>query len=247
MDKESRFIATECIHAGEEPDPTTGAVVPPIYQTTIFNFPDSEAIEEFMAGRRPGYIYSRYANPTLAVLEKKIAALEGAEAGLSLASGNAATTVSIFLCANTGDHIVCTRNVYGGTYAILTELMAHSGIETTFVDSTILAEVESALRPNTKAVFLESPTNPTMNVSDIKAIAEIAHSKSAKLIVDNSFAEPAHSSCGDDPPRSAERRAREHGDCGRPPPALGRHRGHSGYPRRSRPSPQGLGVLGSKL
>lgn len=190
MDKESRFLSTACIHAGEEPDPTTGAVVPPIYQTTIFNFPDSEAVEQFMEGRRPGYIYSRYANPTLAVLEKKMATLEGAESGLSLASGNAATAVSIFLSAKAGDHIICTRDVYGGTYAMLTDLAARSGMEATFVDSTDLAEVESAFKPNTKVVFVESPTNPTMKVSDITAIAEIAHSKDVKLIVDNTFATP---------------------------------------------------------
>jgi len=183
-------MATACVHAGEEPDPATGSVVPPIYQTTIFEFPSSEAIEQFMEGERPGYIYSRYGNPTLTVLENKMAALEGAESALSLASGNAATMVSVMLYAASGDHVVCTRDVYGGTYAIMTELMARAGIEATFVESTEPSEVEAAFRPNTKLVFVESPTNPTLKVSDIRAIADLAHSKNARLVVDNTFATP---------------------------------------------------------
>ena len=183
-------IRTACIHAGEETDPNTGSVVPPIYQTTIFEFESSENIERFMRGEEPGYIYSRYGNPTLTVLEKKMAALEGAELGLSVASGNAATTIAILLYAKSGDHVVCTRDVYGGTYAILTDLTGQAGIEATFVDSTNISQVEFAMRPNTKVVFIESPTNPTIKVSDIRAIADLAHSRGAKLVVDNTFATP---------------------------------------------------------
>ncbi len=190
MKPASDFISTKCIHAGEEPDPCTRAVVPPIYQTTIFDFPDTEAIERYMEGESHAYIYSRYGNPTLTVLEEKMAALEGAEAGLSVASGNAATTVAILLHCGSGDHIVCTQDVYGGTYAILTDLAARMGIETTFVDSTDLSQVESAFRDNTRLVFIETPTNPTIRVSDISAIADLAHSRHARLAVDNTFATP---------------------------------------------------------
>ena len=190
MERETRYITTACVHAGEEPDPCTGAAIPPIYQTTIFEFESSEAIERFMRGEEPGYIYSRYANPTLTVLENKMAALEGGESALALASGNAATTVSILLCAKSGDHVICARDVYGGTYIIFTDLAAQAGIEAAFVESTDPAEVESAFRPNTRLVFIESPANPTMKVSDIRAIADLAHSKGARLAVDNTFATP---------------------------------------------------------
>jgi methionine-gamma-lyase len=190
MSRESEFITTNCIHAGEEPDPCVHAVVPPIYQTTIFDFSDSEAIERFMLGQADGYIYSRYGNPTLTVLQDKMATLEGAEAGVAVASGNAATIIAILLYCGAGDHAICTRDVYGGTYAMLTDLAARAGIETTFVDSTDLAQVEAAFRPNTKLVFVETPTNPTIQVSDIRAIADLAHSKRARLVVDNTFATP---------------------------------------------------------
>ncbi|MHB0997711.1 MAG: trans-sulfuration enzyme family protein [Armatimonadota bacterium] len=190
MENQSTNLNTQCIHAGEEPDPTTGAVVPPIYQTTTFNFRSSEDIEQFMRGERSGYIYSRYANPTLTVLEKKMAILEGAEESLCLASGNAATTTAILFHAGSGDHLISTRDVYGGTYAILTDLIARAGVETTFVDSTDLSAIEDAFKPNTKLVFIETPTNPTIRISDIKAISELAHSRNTGLVVDNTFATP---------------------------------------------------------
>ncbi len=190
MAEDPRDIETRCIHAGEHPDPCTRAVVPPIYQTTIFDFDNSEDIEQYMLGKEPGYIYSRYGNPTLTVLEDKMAVLEGAEEGLCTASGNAATTIAILLYVGSGGHIVSTRDVYGGTYAIMTDIAANMGIEVTFVDSTDLAEVERAFRPNTKLVFAESPTNPTIRVSDIQAIADLAHSKNVRLVVDNTFATP---------------------------------------------------------
>lgn len=185
-------LSTKCIHAGETPDPSTGAVVPPIYQSAIFAFDDSEAIEQFLTGQIPGYIYSRYGNPTLTVLEEKMAALEGGDAGLCLASGNAASTIAIYLYAQVGDHIISTRDVYGGTYAMMSDLVARTGIDVTFVESTDLAEVESAFRPNTRLVYVESPTNPTMKVSDIAAIAALAHAKGAKLVLDNTFATPVN-------------------------------------------------------
>lgn len=190
MKKNTNNLTTACIHAGETPDPMTGAVVPPIYQSATFAFEDSESIEQFLTGQTTGYIYSRYGNPTLTVLEEKMAILEGAEQGLSLASGNAASTIAVYLYAQVGDHIISTRDVYGGTYAMMSDLLARTGIEVTFVESTDLAQVEAAFRPNTRLVFVESPTNPTMKVSDITAIAEIAHNHGAKLVVDNTFASP---------------------------------------------------------
>lgn len=187
---ELRHISTACIHAGEAPDPYTGAVVPPIYQTTTFAFGDSEGIERYMEGEEVGYMYSRYGNPTLTVLEEKMAALEGGESALCVASGNAATTITILLCAKAGDHVVCTRDVYGGTYSILTELATRAGISTTFVDTSDPADVEAAVRPNTKLIFIETPTNPTIRISHIEHIAKIAHSRGIRLAVDNTFATP---------------------------------------------------------
>lgn len=190
MPKDIRNIETKCIHAGEHPDPCTRAVVPPIYQTTIFDFAGSNQIEQYMEGLEPGYMYSRYGNPTLSVLEAKMSIMEGAEKGLCLSSGNAATTVALLLCVGMGGHIVSTRDIYGGTYAIMTDLAANLGIKVTFVDSTDLSAVDAAFQPDTKLVFIESPTNPTIRVSDIRAIADIAHAKGARLIVDNTFATP---------------------------------------------------------
>jgi methionine-gamma-lyase len=192
MSKDLKNLTTACIHAGETPDPTTGAVVPPIYQSAIFAFDDSDGIEQFLTGQTPGYIYSRYGNPTLTVLEEKMAALEGAERGLCLASGNAASTVAVYLYAQAGDHVISTRDVYGGTYAMMCDLLARTGIAVTFVESTILSEIEAAFQANTKVVFIESPTNPTMKVSDIAGIADLAHGRGASLVVDNTFATPVN-------------------------------------------------------
>lgn len=186
----SESLTTACIHAGEAPDPTTGAVVSPIYQSTIFAFDDSEGIEQVVTGQTPGYIYSRYANPTLTVLEEKMAVLEGGARGLCVSSGNAASTIAVYLYAAAGDHLVSTRDVYGGTYAMMCDLLARTGVEVTFVDSTDLAEVEAAFRPTTKLVFVETPTNPTMKISDIAGIGELAHARGARLVVDNTFATP---------------------------------------------------------
>ncbi len=183
-------ISTIAIHKGEFRDALYRPVIPPIYQTTIFDLENSRSALELMAGRKKGYFYTRYGNPNQSVLEEKLAALEHGEKALVLASGNGATTASILCYAKTGDHVVSTRDIYGGTYAIFTDLMSRAGIRATFVDSTSLEEVAGALKDNTKVVFIESPTNPTMKVSDLEEIAVIAHDAGVRMIVDNTFATP---------------------------------------------------------
>ncbi len=174
---------TQAIHAGQPPDPTTGAVMTPIYQTSTY--------KQDAVGKHRGYEYSRTGNPTRAALEACLAALEGGEYGLAFASGLAATDAVLRLCAP-GDHVLAGNDVYGGTFRLFEKEFRRYGLEFTYVDTTDLAQVEAALRPETRLVWLETPTNPLLNVSDIRAIAGIVHAHNAEtlLAVDNTFATP---------------------------------------------------------
>jgi cystathionine beta-lyase/cystathionine gamma-synthase len=176
-------FATRAIHAGQEPDAATGAVAVPIYQTSTF------AQEE--VGVHKGYDYARSGNPTRTALETALASLEGGRHGLAFASGLAAETTALLALLKSGDHIVCGDDVYGGTYRLLMRVFADKGIAADFVDSSDAAKVEAAIRPNTRLVWLETPTNPLLKLADIAAIAQIAHRKGALVLVDNTFASPA--------------------------------------------------------
>ncbi len=179
------------LHAGQErPDPATGARAVPIYQTTSYVFDSSaDAAAKFDLSRE-GHIYGRLSNPTQAVLETRIAALEGGAAALATASGAAAVTYAIQALAQAGDHIVAQKTIYGGTYNLLAHTLAHYGVSTTFVDAHDLAQVEGAIRPETKAVYLETLGNPNSDIPDIDAIAAIAHRHGLPLVIDNTFGTP---------------------------------------------------------
>ncbi len=179
------------LHVGQEqPDPATDARAVPIYQTTSYVFQDcADATARFDLSKA-GNIYGRLTNPTQEVLEKRVAALEGGSAALATASGAAAITYTIQALAQAGDHIVAQKTIYGGTYNLLAHTLSNFGVTTTFVDAHSLDEVEGAIRPNTKAVYLETLGNPNSDIPDIDAIAAIAHKHNLPLVIDNTFGTP---------------------------------------------------------
>ncbi len=174
-------FGTLAIHAGQHPDPTTGAIMTPVYQTSTYVQPE--------LGRHLGYEYARTHNPTREALEGNVAALEGAKYGLAFASGLAATDTVTKLFSS-GDHVVCGEGVYGGTFRLFDRVISRFGIEFTFVDSSDLDAIRDAIRPNTKMVHVETPTNPMMRLTDLAAAAGIAHEAGAWFSVDNTFASP---------------------------------------------------------
>ncbi len=179
------------IHAGQEtPDPTTDARAVPIYATTSYVFKDSAQAAGRFGLTEGGNIYTRLMNPTSDVFEKRIAALEGGAAALSVATGSAAITYAIQNIATAGDHIVASVNVYGGTHNLLANTLKEQGLTTTFVDPSDPANFENAILPNTKLLYAETLGNPNSNVIDLKAIADIAHKHGIPFIVDNTFATP---------------------------------------------------------
>jgi cystathionine gamma-synthase len=174
---------TLAIHAGQEPDPLTGAVVPPIYQTSTYK-------QDGVGGLRGGYEYSRSANPTRTALEECLAALEGGRRGLAFASGLAAEDTLLRTVCRPGDHAVIPGDAYGGTYRLFANVTQHWGLDFTPAAGHEPEDVRAALRPETKVVWLETPTNPLLGIADIAAIADVAHDTGALLVVDNTFASP---------------------------------------------------------
>lgn len=189
MAREFKF-ETKQLHAGQQVDPTTKARAVPIYQTTSYVFDDTQEGEDLFALRKPGNIYTRLMNPTNDVFEQRIAALEGGVAALATASGSAAITYAILNIAGAGDHIVAASTLYGGTYNLFATTLPRYGITTTFVDPDDPANFESAIRENTKALYIETLGNPGINVIDIEKVADIAHKNKIPLIVDNTFGTP---------------------------------------------------------
>lgn len=175
-------FSTTAIHAGGEPDVTTGAVSAPIYATSTY-------VQEELGKPKMGYEYARVSNPTRDRLEVNLAALEGGLAARVFASGMASIT-AVCMMMKQGDHLLCGDNVYGGTPRLFNQVMANLGLEFSYVDTSDLEATKRAMRPNTKYVWLETPTNPLMTVSDIGAVAKIAHAGGAELIVDNTFMSP---------------------------------------------------------
>ena len=179
------------LHVGQEqPDPATDARAVPIYQTTSYVFRNSAHAAARFGLADAGNIYGRLTNSTQDVLEKRIAALEGGVAALALASGAAAITYTIQALAQAGDHIVAQKTIYGGSYNLLAHTLPQFGVTATFVNAHDLAEVENAIQPNTKAVYLETLGNPNSDIPDIDAIAEIAHKHGLPLVIDNTFGTP---------------------------------------------------------
>ena len=179
------------LHVGQEQaDPATDSRAVPIYQTTSYVFHNSQHAADRFGLKDAGNIYGRLTNSTQDVLEKRIAALEGGVAALAVASGAAAITYTIQALAQAGDHVVSQKTIYGGSYNLLAHTLKQFGVETTFVDAHNLEEVENAIRPNTKAVYLETLGNPNADIPDIDKIAEIAHKHGLPVVIDNTFGTP---------------------------------------------------------
>ncbi|WP_242885715.1 cystathionine gamma-synthase [Actinomadura litoris] len=184
MDNEvHRGFETLAIHAGQEPDPTTGAVVPPIYQVSTYK-------QDGIGGLRGGYEYSRSANPTRTALEECLAEIESGTRGLAFASGLAAEDALLRAVCRPGDHVVIPNDAYGGTYRLFAKVAAPWGVEFDPVPLRDVAAVRAAVRPETKIIWVETPTNPLLGIADIRALAQVAHDAGALLVVDNTFASP---------------------------------------------------------
>ena len=183
-------VHTLAIHAGEAPDPATGALVPPLHLATTFHLGSAENGAAIFAGEKQAYVYSRWANPTVTTLEKRVAALEHAEAALATGSGMAAIANAVLTIVSAGDHIVSARAIYPSTYHFFTVQLGALGIEATFVDATEPQNVARALKPNTRLVYLETPGNPTLALCDLAEIGALARAAGAATICDNTFATP---------------------------------------------------------
>lgn len=182
---------TLAIHAGARPDPVTGARVTPIYRTASFVFEDSEVAAQTFRQARPGYVYSRVANPTVAVLEERVAAMHGGVAAVATASGQAAVHLAIATLMGQGGHIVASTALYGGTVNLLSYTMPRFGIDTTFVDPRDHDGLRAAITDTTRLVIAETIANPVMTVTDIPEVAAITHDAGVPLLIDNTFASPA--------------------------------------------------------
>src|SRR6476659_6437827 len=176
----ARF-STLCLHAGQEPDPSTGAIITPIYQTSTY-------VQEAL-GRHKGFEYARTQNPTRQALERNLAAIEGGKEGFAFASGMAAIG-AIATMLKSGDHVVVSDNTYGGTFRLFDKVLTRYALSFAYVDTSRLEDIERAFTPATRMVFVETPTNPVMQITDLAAVAEMAHRRDARLVVDNTFASP---------------------------------------------------------
>ena len=191
MNEDRKFgFNTRALHAGQRPDPTTGARAMPIYQTTSFVFDDTEHAANLFALQRFGNIYTRIMNPTTAAFEERVASLEGGVGALAVASGQSAQFVALFTLLSHGDEIVASKTLYGGTYTQLDISFRKMGIETTFVDASDPANVQAAITERTRAIYAETIGNPRIDVLNIEALAAVAHAAGLPLIVDNTFASP---------------------------------------------------------
>ena len=191
MAKQKYHFETLQLHVGQEQaDPATDARAVPIYQTTSYVFHDCQHAADRFALKDAGNVYGRLTNSTQAVLEERVAALEGGVAGLAVASGAAAVTYAITNIANAGDHVVASKTIYGGTYNLLAHTLSKFGITTTFVDPDDYEELEAAIKDNTKLVYIETLGNTNSNISDIERSADIAHRHGLPLLIDNTFGTP---------------------------------------------------------
>jgi len=180
LNERARF-STICIHAGQEPDPSTGAIITPIYQTSTY-------VQEGL-GQHKGYEYGRTQNPTRMALERNLAAIEAGVAGFAFASGMAAID-ALLTRLEAGDHVLVSDNTYGGTFRLFERVRRKFGLDFTYVDTSQLDLIEPAIKPNTKYLFIETPTNPMLRITDLAAASDIAHRHQVRVIVDNTFASP---------------------------------------------------------
>jgi methionine-gamma-lyase len=188
-DIRKHHVDTQCVHASFSPD-ASGAVVTPIYQVSTFSFRNVDHGADLFSGKEKGYIYTRMANPTIEALERAVAILEEGYMGLGCASGMAAIHTAFAALASAGDHVICSESVYGPTNTLLKTVMNRFGVETTIVDTSDLEAIKKAFKENTKIIYVETPGNPTLVISDIAAVADIAHEHGARLVVDNTFMSP---------------------------------------------------------
>ena len=187
---DAKGFATRAIHHAYDPMQNEGALTPPVHLTSTFVFENAEAGGEMFAGEREGHIYSRISNPTCALLEQRIATLEGAEAGLALASGMGAVTAILWTLLSPGDEVIVDKTLYGCTFAYMRHGLAKWGVTITHVDMTDADALRAAISDKTRVVYFETPANPNMRLVDIKLASEIAHSVGARVVVDNTYATP---------------------------------------------------------
>jgi cystathionine beta-lyase/cystathionine gamma-synthase len=180
LTKHARF-STLCLHAGQEPDPSTGAIITPIYQTSTY-------VQDEL-GKHKGYEYARTQNPTRAAVERNLAAIEGGKEGFAFASGMAAIG-AVATMLTSGDHVVVSDNTYGGTFRLFDKVLTRYKLSFSYVDTSRLEDVERAFTPSTRMLFVETPTNPVMRLTDLRAAAELAHRHNTRLVVDNTYASP---------------------------------------------------------
>ena len=189
--KEDYKFATLAVRAGESPDPATGALDTPIYQSTTFVSADADEMAAVYSGEKPGYMYTRYGNPTVHALEEKLTALECGEATQAFSTGMAAVSSAILGYIRAGDHVVAARSLYGAAYDFLARKLPSLGASATFVQSTRVEDFEKAIRPNTKLIYFETPSNPILEILDIAALAQLARAHGIPSMMDNTFASPA--------------------------------------------------------
>jgi len=189
MNTKNLGFDSKLIHSGDYDD-ALGSAVTPIYQTSTFAFRNAKHGADLFAGREKGFIYTRIANPTIGALEDKLADLENGCGGIALASGMAAVTTAYMTFLGQGEHVVCTSAIYGPSRGVLESHFSRFGVESTFVDTSDVESIEKAIKPNTKLLYLETPANPTITLTDIRKASEIAHKHGITVVVDNTFSSP---------------------------------------------------------
>ncbi|MEM3726042.1 MAG: aminotransferase class I/II-fold pyridoxal phosphate-dependent enzyme [Candidatus Bathyarchaeia archaeon] len=189
MTSKRRGFSTEAVHGGEFRD-SKGAVVSPIYETSVFAFKSTKKLIDVINEKAEGYIYTRYDNPTVRAVEKRVALLEKAEDAAAFSSGMAAVTSTIFTLVSSGDHVISTMDLYGGTLTFFQEFLPRLGVSVSFVEAASHAEIEKALRGNTRVIYAETPTNPTLKVVDLHKIAALAKKNGVTTVIDSTLASP---------------------------------------------------------
>jgi cystathionine beta-lyase/cystathionine gamma-synthase len=190
MVSKDKGFSTKAVHGGEKRDPLTGAVSTPIYETSVFAFSRTKELVDVMSEKVDGYVYTRFGNPTIRNVERKMAELENTEDAAAFSSGMAAISTAILTLVSSGDQIVSTRDLYGGTLGFFKNVLAKLGVDVSLVDTTDFGELKSAIRKNTKVIFAETPTNPTLKIVDLPNVAELAKKNGLTTVVDSTFASP---------------------------------------------------------
>src|SRR5579875_3923221 len=185
-----KSFATLAVHAGESPCPVTGALDTPIYQSTTFVSASADEMAAVYGEEKFGYMYTRYGNPTIRALESKMASLEGGEAALATACGMAAISSAILGYVKAGDHVVAARSLYGASYDFLNRKLPRYGASATFVPSACVEDFERCIRPNTRLIYFETPSNPVLEIIDMQALADVARARKIPLMMDNTFGTP---------------------------------------------------------